>query len=261
MSLPSGDKDRVCTSLSKSADGCLQYYTGVSGQMSTFNYDSGNGLMLSDMDYTVCVRTERNFCGIQYTACADTVNTQPQSFTVSLTVFTFPLTLFLRWLDPPQVTWPRWGQTPARLTGWPSPAPPTQETLPHRTGTLWPVWTGSAGRYSTLWAPQAPPLSLSLATPSPSTCLCTQTVWRRVGTLRTQTTEDSVSTLCSNLALPPQDELASQILTHMLFSNSLLLPFHYVYIYSSLLAEYKLYIISPSSAYLLSVCEVCLMCF
>ena len=30
------------------------------------------GLQLSNTDYTVCVRMERNFCGIQYTACPDT---------------------------------------------------------------------------------------------------------------------------------------------------------------------------------------------
>ena len=30
------------------------------------------GLMLSNTDYSVCIRSERNFCGIQYTACQDT---------------------------------------------------------------------------------------------------------------------------------------------------------------------------------------------
>ena len=54
------------------ADGCLQYYTGVSGMMMSFNYNNAAGLQLSKTDYTICVRTERNFCGIQYTACTDT---------------------------------------------------------------------------------------------------------------------------------------------------------------------------------------------
>ena len=53
-------------------DGCLQYFTGVSGQMRSFNYNDAGGLQLSNTDYTMCVRTERNFCGIQYTACPDT---------------------------------------------------------------------------------------------------------------------------------------------------------------------------------------------
>lgn len=29
------------------------------------------GLHLSNQDYSICVRNERNFCGIQYTQCAD----------------------------------------------------------------------------------------------------------------------------------------------------------------------------------------------
>ncbi len=52
-------------------DGCLQYFTGVSGQIQSFNYNSGTGLQLSNTDYSVCVRMERNFCGIQYQACND----------------------------------------------------------------------------------------------------------------------------------------------------------------------------------------------
>merc|ERR1712117_21863 len=38
---------------------------------------------LSNTDYTMCVRMERNFCGIQYTACPDTVNTPSESFSVT----------------------------------------------------------------------------------------------------------------------------------------------------------------------------------
>ena len=53
-------------------DGCLQYFTGVSGNVFSYNYNDASGLMLSNTDYTICVRMERNFCGIQYTACPDT---------------------------------------------------------------------------------------------------------------------------------------------------------------------------------------------
>ena len=60
-----------CYSLSKASDGCLQYYTGVSGQMWSFNYSDASGLQLSNADYSICVRMERNFCGIQYSACTD----------------------------------------------------------------------------------------------------------------------------------------------------------------------------------------------
>ena len=64
-------------------DGCLQYFTGVSGQMFSFNYNNAEGLQLSNTDYTMCVRMERNFCGIQYTACADSANTPPQAFSIT----------------------------------------------------------------------------------------------------------------------------------------------------------------------------------
>ena len=49
--------------------GCIQYFTGVSGQLSSFNFNDANGRMLSNTDYTMCIRTERNFCGIQYSTC------------------------------------------------------------------------------------------------------------------------------------------------------------------------------------------------
>ena len=61
----------------------MQYFTGVSGQMFSFNYDNAAGLQLSNTDYTMCVRMERNFCGIQYTACPDAANTPPQAFSVT----------------------------------------------------------------------------------------------------------------------------------------------------------------------------------
>ena len=51
--------------------------------MFSFNYNGGSGLQLSNTDYSMCVRMERNFCGIEYTACPDTINPSPQSFSVS----------------------------------------------------------------------------------------------------------------------------------------------------------------------------------
>ena len=65
--------------LSTASDGCLQYFTGVSGQMFSFNYNDGSGLQLSNTDYSICVRMDRNFCGIQYTACPDTGTTFKKS--------------------------------------------------------------------------------------------------------------------------------------------------------------------------------------
>ncbi|XP_066598600.1 uncharacterized protein [Prorops nasuta] len=60
-----------CSSIYRADEGCLQYFTGVSGQIKSFNYDPTTGLQLSNQDYSMCIRMERNFCGIQYMICAD----------------------------------------------------------------------------------------------------------------------------------------------------------------------------------------------
>jgi hypothetical protein len=62
----------------------LQYYTGVNGRIKSFNFDPSSGRQLSNQDYSVCVRMERNFCSIQYTACADPAGTnRSRSFSLS----------------------------------------------------------------------------------------------------------------------------------------------------------------------------------
>lgn len=74
-SFPRSWKVRVsqirCSTIYRAEEGCLQYFTGVSGQIKSFNYDPTTGLQLSNQDYSICIRMERNFCGIQYTACTD----------------------------------------------------------------------------------------------------------------------------------------------------------------------------------------------
>ncbi|XP_025075050.1 uncharacterized protein LOC105430978 isoform X2 [Pogonomyrmex barbatus] len=60
-----------CSTIYRAEEGCLQYFTGVSGQIKSFNYDPTAGLQLSNQDYSICIRMERNFCGIQYMACTD----------------------------------------------------------------------------------------------------------------------------------------------------------------------------------------------
>ena len=71
-------------------DGCLQYFQGVTGTLMTFNYMDAAGLQLSNTDYTQCIRSERNFCGIQYTACPDTSKPTKQfcSYYIKLKIFT-----------------------------------------------------------------------------------------------------------------------------------------------------------------------------
>lgn len=51
-------------------NGCLQYYTGVSGTIRSFNYDGTSGRQLSNQDYSICIRTESNFCSIAYSVCS-----------------------------------------------------------------------------------------------------------------------------------------------------------------------------------------------
>lgn len=63
-----------CTSIAKADSGCLQFYTGVYGQVKSFNFDANVGSQLSNQDYSICIRTERNFCSIQYTACKDAMS-------------------------------------------------------------------------------------------------------------------------------------------------------------------------------------------
>merc|ERR1719474_862841 len=55
-----------CNSKRLAPSGCLQYFTGSSGTINTYNYNSGNGVLLANQDYSSCVRTERTFCAICY---------------------------------------------------------------------------------------------------------------------------------------------------------------------------------------------------
>ncbi|XP_030373202.1 uncharacterized protein LOC115623132 [Scaptodrosophila lebanonensis] len=72
-----------CGSISRADQGCLQYYTAISGRVRSFNFNSVSGRQLSNQDYSICIRNERNFCGIQYNACADMENNRSRSFTIS----------------------------------------------------------------------------------------------------------------------------------------------------------------------------------
>lgn len=60
-----------CTSIAKADQGCLQYHSGVYGRVRSFNFGTASGRQLSNQEYSVCVRTERNFCSIQYQSCPD----------------------------------------------------------------------------------------------------------------------------------------------------------------------------------------------
>ncbi|XP_047357486.1 uncharacterized protein LOC124952126 [Vespa velutina] len=49
--------------------GCLQYFRSPNGTLKTMNY-LPNGRFLADQDYLVCVRQEKEMCGISYTPCS-----------------------------------------------------------------------------------------------------------------------------------------------------------------------------------------------
>ena len=59
-----------CTAKWKPPEGCLQYYTGTTGLIQSYNYAGGKHL--ANQDYNNCIRTERNFCSIQYAQVATT---------------------------------------------------------------------------------------------------------------------------------------------------------------------------------------------
>ncbi|XP_037082262.1 uncharacterized protein LOC119102918 [Pollicipes pollicipes] len=71
-----------CNELYTAEPSCLQYHTGVSGKIQSFNFDFTNGNQLSNQDYAICVRMERNFCGIQYQPCTDAANGNTASFSL-----------------------------------------------------------------------------------------------------------------------------------------------------------------------------------
>ena len=51
-------------SIYKAPDNCLQYFTGATGSIESFNFNSGNGKHLADQDYTICIRSELGSCNV-----------------------------------------------------------------------------------------------------------------------------------------------------------------------------------------------------
>jgi hypothetical protein len=52
-------------------DTCLQYLTGLTGRITTFNYASTTDNHLNNQVYSVCIRPEAGFCCINYMVCAN----------------------------------------------------------------------------------------------------------------------------------------------------------------------------------------------
>jgi len=60
-----------CYATYKAPSDCYQFYTGVSGEIKSFNYPV---VMLDDQIYSICVRQETGFCGIEWSAAATTTD-------------------------------------------------------------------------------------------------------------------------------------------------------------------------------------------
>jgi len=66
-------------------EGCLQYFTGTSGRVTSFNHVVGNaaGMMLQNLAYTSCIRSESGKNCIRYRQSRDT--TAPDAFHLDTT--------------------------------------------------------------------------------------------------------------------------------------------------------------------------------
>ena len=50
---------------------CYQFFTGTSGEVKSFNYPN---VMIAGSIYTMCVRQESGYCGIEWSAAATTID-------------------------------------------------------------------------------------------------------------------------------------------------------------------------------------------
>ncbi len=55
-------------------EGCMQYHTGLTGRITTFNFDQATSTSqqhLRTQEYSICIRPEEGYCCVQYTPCTD----------------------------------------------------------------------------------------------------------------------------------------------------------------------------------------------
>ena len=67
--------DGIETGWCRAPTDCLQYHTGPSGNIQSFNFPSGQ--LLSSQAYRICFRQERDYCSITFTA---SLSTSPDPF-------------------------------------------------------------------------------------------------------------------------------------------------------------------------------------
>ena len=61
---------RSCTAEWRPPQDCLQWFTGTSGYIYSYNY--AGGYHLANQDYSNCIRTEQGYCSISYSAVSTT---------------------------------------------------------------------------------------------------------------------------------------------------------------------------------------------
>lgn len=72
-----------CTSAWKAPVDCVQYFTGSSGNVKSYNFAGGQ--LLTSQYYTNCIRTEEGACGIQW---KESSTTSPDPFQMTLSPIT-----------------------------------------------------------------------------------------------------------------------------------------------------------------------------
>jgi len=69
-----------CNNPGRADEGCLQFFTGLGGRIQSFNNLETNPIMISNLLYSVCVRREEGFCGLNVAQTRNVAGATPDSF-------------------------------------------------------------------------------------------------------------------------------------------------------------------------------------
>ena len=58
------NRDRSDNHNSRAPTDCVQYFTGISGNVQSYNFQGAQ--LLQGMNYKNCIRTEKGYCAIQW---------------------------------------------------------------------------------------------------------------------------------------------------------------------------------------------------
>ena len=61
-----------CASPAAPPQGCLQWYNGLKGELTTFNFAATDDNHLRNQAYSICIRQEAGFCCVKYSVCEKT---------------------------------------------------------------------------------------------------------------------------------------------------------------------------------------------